>query len=116
MGLWILQAIGISLCLTIVLEILFAVIVGIRGKRDLLLLILVNILTNPPTVFTYYLLAYYTSWNRWVIQIPLEIIVILVEAYYYKSYGKEFRRPFLFSLLANLFSYGIGVILSIAVS
>lgn len=116
MGLWIWEALGISLSLTIALEFLFAVLVGIRNKKDLLLLILVNILTNPPTVLIYYLLAFYTSWNKWLIQIPLEILVIFVEATYYKSYGKEFRRPFLFSLLANMFSYGIGIILNIVFS
>lgn len=112
MGFWILQALVISLSLTILIEFLFALIVGVRNKKDLLLLILVNILTNPPAVLIYYLLFYYTTWNDILIKIPLEIFVILVEAFYYNSYGKKFRHPFLFSLFANAFSFGIGVLIN----
>ena len=113
MGLWVLSSLGISLALTIILEFLFALLYGIRNKKDLLLLVLVNILTNPPVVLGYYLLSYYTLWNEFLIQIPLEILAVLAEAYYYKTYGKDFRHPLLFSLFANAFSFCMGILLNI---
>lgn len=116
MGLWILPTLGISLGLTIVIELLFALIIGIRNRKDLLLVVLVNILTNPPVVFIYYLLYFYTAWSGMLVKIPLEILAVLVEGYYYKSFGKEFRRPFLFSLFANTISFGIGILINIVVS
>jgi hypothetical protein len=113
MGFWILPTLGISLVLTIVLELIFAFIAGIRNKKDFMLVTLVNILTNPPVVLAYYLFTYYTMWNKVVVIIPLEILAILVEAYYYKSYGKNFRHPLVFSLFANAISLCIGTMISL---
>ena len=39
-----------SLALTLVLEELFALLWGLRGRRELTVVALVNILTNPPVV------------------------------------------------------------------
>jgi len=112
MGSGLLTSLVISLVLTILLEEIFAVTVGIRDKRDLILIGLVNVVTNPFVVLVYYLAVLYTSISLLLI-ILLEIIAVFVEALYFKNYGKTFRHPFLFSLSANLFSYGIGKIISI---
>ena len=39
-----------SLALTLVLEELFALLWGLRGRRELTVVALVNVLTNPPVV------------------------------------------------------------------
>jgi hypothetical protein len=102
----------ISLILTILFEELFAVIAGIRDRRDLLLLCLMNVITNPVVVFLYHLTAEFTELNLNIVVLFLETAAILTEGVYYKSYGRTFRHPFLFTVCANIFSYGIGEIIS----
>ena len=104
-------ALAVSLTLTLVLEIGFYLLVGKRNKKDLLLVLLVNILTNPVVVLLYWLAFLYTDWNTTIVIIPLEVFAILVEGYYYKKYGQSFKRPFVFSLAANTFSFSVGVFL-----
>lgn len=103
-------ALGISLASTLALEVGFFLIVGKRNKRDLLLVIMVNVLTNPAVVLLYWLAYLYTDWNATIVKIPLELAAILVEGIYYKKYGESFKRPFIFSLAANAFSFTIGAV------
>ena len=49
-----------SLALTLVLEELFALLWGLRGRRELTVVALVNVLTNPPVV-----LLYHTAVGLW---------------------------------------------------
>ena len=106
-----LVALAFSLALTLALEIGFFFIAGKRNKRDLLLVVMVNVLTNPVVVLLYWLAALYTSWNTTIVKIPLEIFAVLTEGYYFRKYGQSFKRPFLFSLAANMFSFWVGVFL-----
>ena len=92
---------------------LFRVIITNRDKKDFKLLLLVNILTNPIVVLSFWLVMIFTDWNTNIAIIPLELFAVLVEGLYYKKYGKGFRHPFLFSLGANAFSFGIGSLISI---
>lgn len=112
MGIYLLTMLGISLGLTIVLELAFAFAAGKRDRKNLLLVCLVNVLTNPVVVLASYLGSHYTTWNPSLYKLPLEIMAVLVEAYYYKTYGRDFRYPLRFSLFANLFSFGMGAILN----
>lgn len=111
MGRQLLSIMGISLGMTILLEGLFAIALRIRNKKDLLLVCLVNLLTNPPIVLGYYLAVYYTSWNPTLVKIPLELLAISVEAYYYTTRGQKFHHPVWFAIAANLISYSTGVII-----
>jgi len=106
-----LAALAISLVLTLVFEIGFFFITGKRNRKDLLLVILVNVLTNPIVVLLYWISAYFTNWNLTLVKIPLEIFAVLTEGFYYKKYGQTFKRPFLFSLAANAFSFTAGVLI-----
>ena len=106
-----LTALGVSLVLTLVLETGFFLLIGKRNKKDLLLLLLVNLLTNPALVLTYWLAVLYTDWSSVIIIIPLEVLAVLIEGCYYKKYGCDFKRPYLFSLAANIFSYGTGLLM-----
>ena len=102
------------LVLTILIEGIIAVIIGIRDKKDILNIILVNIITNPivvslPFVFlivfgyTYYKISFYI----------LEVITLLVEGLiYYKVLNYKKINPFIISLILNGSSYLIGELLN----
>ncbi|MCL2671849.1 MAG: hypothetical protein FWF10_07420 [Clostridiales bacterium] len=105
------QSLLLSLGLTLVFEVAFFFSVGKRNRRDLLLLVLVNIITNPLVVLLFWLNSYYTRWNVVLVTAVLELLAFAAEGVYYKRYGQDFRRPFLFSLAANAVSYGLGLVL-----
>ena len=105
------NSLALSLLMTIALEIGFFLIVKKWNKKDFLLVILVNVLTNPVVVLLYWLTALFTDWNTVIVLIPLELFAVLTEGYYYKKYGNGFRRPYLFSTAANVFSFGTGLLI-----
>lgn len=102
----------ISLILTLIFELLFAIIVGIKNKKDLILICLVNILTNPFVVLTYCIFLYFTNVNLILVTCLLELLAIAVEGIIYKFYGTKIKHPILFSILANVFSYVLGMIIN----
>lgn len=104
-------SLAVSLMLTIAFEIGFFLLTGKRDKKDLLLLVLLNALTNPLVVLLYWIASIHTNWNTSVIKMPLELFAILTEGYYYQKYGCVFRRPYIFSIAANMFSFWLGVLL-----
>ena len=101
----------LSLTLTLVLEAGFYLVTQRRNKKDLLLLVLVNTLTNPIVVLSYWLVESFTRWNSLVVLMLLELFAVFVEGYYYKKYGVGFPKPFLFALAANAFSILTGVLI-----
>lgn len=113
MELWLIKPMVISLLLTILLELCFALAVRIRNRRDLLLLCLMNVITNPLVTLCYYLVDYYTEWKLIPVTLFLEGAAILAEGFYFKKYGKTFRNPFLFSVCVNSFSYAAGKIINL---
>lgn len=106
-----LEALLISLGLTLLLELPFAWVLGKR-KRDLLLVLLVNTLTNPAVVLLYMLAGMYTALPPALVKVVLEVAAVLVEAFYYRTYGEHFHRPLWFSLCANALSFGVGLLLN----
>ena len=100
----------LSLSLTLLLELLIARLCRLRGK-DYLLLILVNILTNPAVVYLHLLCRTLIPNGRDLWQIPLEAAAIWLEGVCYARFARSIRRPYLFSLVANLFSYTCGLFL-----
>ena len=112
-----LSSLGISLLLTLILEVGFALLwslrtPGLRAGRELTLVVLVNCLTNPVVVLLANTALAYWHWNAlWLIPI-LELAAILVEWLCYRACSEALRRPFLFSLCANLFSVLTGFVLN----
>lgn len=106
-----LAALGISLVLTLALETAFFLLTGKRNRKDMLLVVLVNVLTNPIVILLYWLAVLYANWSPVIVAALLELFAVLAEGFCYKKYGQAFRRPYLFSAAANAFSYGIGVLL-----
>ena len=103
-----------SLILTIIIEVVVGIIIGIRKKKDILNVVLVNMITNPIVNIVPIVLNVYVSLKARTISIYiLEVIVLFTEGLIYKkvlNYKKI--NYFLISLILNLSSYGIGEILN----
>jgi len=105
------SALGVSLAATVVLELLLCVLMGYRSRRIVLMVVLVNILTNPPVVLCYYILSIVRGFPEVPVIMVLELAAVLVEWLCYKYRAGEIKRPFLFSLGLNCFSYFTGLLI-----
>ncbi len=105
-----LLSLGVSLAATLLLEGAFALVWGLR-KKDLLLCMLVNVLTNPVVVLCYHLAKWYLPLPLWAATLGLELWAVATEAWLYSTRGEKIRRPVLFAVLVNGFSYGVGLLL-----
>ncbi len=104
---------GLSLSLTLVLELPIALLFRMRG-RDLLLFLLVNLLTNPAAVYLSLLLnSLCPGVPLLLLQLPIEAAVVGAEGLLYAKLARSLRLPWLFALTANVFSYGIGLLINI---
>ncbi len=104
---------GLSLLLTVIFELPIALAFGLR-KKDILLALLVNILTNPAIVYlNLVLLSLFPSCSPFVWQIPLELAVIAVEGLCYYRFSQGTAHPWLLAISANCFSYGCGILINI---
>ncbi|HIS21755.1 MAG TPA: hypothetical protein IAB43_12360 [Candidatus Spyradocola merdavium] len=95
----------LSLALTLLLEGAFARLCRVRGRRNACLVLLVNLLTNPPVALVGNLFPF------WPVHLALEAAAVLVEGAIYARLAEGLRRPLLFSLGANAFSYLTGAAL-----
>ena len=103
-----LPALAISLALTLLLEGLFGLIWGVKGKRDWLLLLLVNVVTNPIVVTLHYCVS-----SAWYVTIVLEVSAVVAEWLAYRRWGRTTSPAFLFALCANCFSYFSGLLINL---
>lgn len=117
MAVYLLEMFGVSLGLTIVIELAVVSLLGVRSKGGLLLALLVNVLTNPPAVLACWLLGiFFPRLPRIAAQIPVECAVVAVEAFLYSCFAKEaqwgIRRPALLAVSANACSWLLGILLT----
>ena len=101
------------LILTILIETLVAFILGYR-KKDLLNVILVNILTNPivVTVPVYFNVKYGIN-ERNICLLVLELLTLFIEGFIYKKYmNKRNINLYLLSLILNSSSYVLGIFIN----
>lgn len=98
---------GVSLGLTLVIEGIVGLCFGLRSREQIILLVLVNVLTNPAAVWLHNAVG--------VPQIPIEISVVIIEYYVYRSFRKSHAipRPLLLSVTANGVSWGLGLLLTL---
>lgn len=108
-----LKILAVSLLLTLIFEEGFALLWGLRGRRELGLVALMNCLTNPPVVLLYHTAAGLWHWNAVIVTVVLEGLAVLVEWRCCRAFSEQVRRPFLFALLINLFSYGAGCVINL---
>ncbi len=76
--------------------------------------VICNIVTNPPlNLLVFLLTAYVPADDIMTVLLPgLELIVVLIEAYFYrKMLSSSAPVCFLFSLIANALSWSIGTVL-----
>ena len=106
MALHLLYSVAGSLLLTLLIEVGFALIWGVR--RQLWMIVLMNIITNPAVVTLHFLIANYTVWNLPVCIFLLEAAAVAAEAWLCRDL---LPRPWLFALYINLVSFGIGCLL-----
>ena len=103
----------ICLLMTIIIECGIAFILGYR-KKDLLNVLLVNLLTNPivssvPVYFNYY----HGIKARNICLYILEVLVLIVEGFIYVKVLKRRKiNGFLLSLILNLSSYLLGLLIN----
>lgn len=96
---------GSSLGVTLLIEGVVGWCFGLRNREQLLLLLLVNVLTNPAAVWLHTFVG--------IPQIPIEIAVVIIECYVYQIFRKSHAipHPLLLSLTANGVSWGLGLLI-----
>jgi len=106
------QIMATCLIVTIISEIIVALIIGVREKKDLVNIVLVNIITNPLVVIIpIYCNFKYGLLGRNICLYTLEILTVLVEGFiYYKVLKYKKINGFLLSFILNLSSYLIGIL------
>lgn len=103
----------ICLSSTIMIELIMSLLLGIRNKKDILNVILVNIMTNPLVVSILMYITYNRLFNTTISIIILEILVILTEGFTYKKvHTFDKINPYVLSLILNISSYFIGRVLN----
>lgn len=103
---YLLEMFSVSLVLTWLIELTVAAVMGLRDGKSVLLVLLVNLLTNPAAVLLCHL---------GIPQLPVELAVIAVEAWIYTSFSKDDRwnipNPMVLSVAANLIAWFAGILL-----
>ena len=96
-----------ALGLTLLLELVFALVWGLR-KEKLLMVVLMNILTNPAAYVLYSFMTVYLGYPKLWPAIVLEAAVITIEGLCCKDF---IERPWIFAAAVNAFSYIAGLLL-----
>lgn len=119
--------ISFNLVLAVVIELSLAYALGVRGKRNFGVMLNVNCITNPIIVTLAFLMiqALGNGFLTRLLELPLEAIVVFVEGAVYArmlrsteaddSGKREIQpmNPFRLSLILNVVSYGVGVLLDV---
>ena len=101
-----------SYLVTIAAEILLALAWKLK-KRDLAVVLVANTLTNPPLVLLNFLFSLLLPYN--VARLPLLVLepaAFFLEGFVYKRAWQKGKRPYLFSLCANICSFLCGIVFS----
>ncbi len=108
---------GVSLLATLVIEIVGALFIGIRSKKDLINVLIVNIMTNPLVVSIAFMinLRHGLIMKR-IAMIILEFLAFFSEGFVYKRV-LEYKRMngYIVSLVLNVTSYLLGIIVNMVI-
>lgn len=99
---------------TIIIEVLVALILKIRDKKDILNIVLVNIVTNPIVVSVPTLMLVKYGYNIQIITILiLEVLTVIIEGFVYLKVLKYKKiNPFIISFVLNASSYLMGKLIN----
>ena len=102
----------LSLFITELFELPIAFLLGIRDKKNLALVFLINLITNPLLVMILNGILLFTGmYPAWYLIAFLEIAVVVLEYLMFDYYLKPCKVPMpVFSFLINLSSYSGGVL------
>lgn len=104
----------VPLLLTIVVECLAAFILGYRGRNFFIVLILVNIITNPLLNYIISVIFLLTPAGSRYAMIPLELAVVFIEWKLLRyAFPKERKPLFTLSVVMNTASYLTGLLTAI---
>ncbi|MBQ9910341.1 MAG: hypothetical protein IJM50_02470 [Lachnospiraceae bacterium] len=112
----ILKTFGISLGLTLAIEMALAFLLRIRTKKGLLIVLLANVLTNPAAVFLCMASGLVPGKGYYLFQLGVEALVVLTEGFVYGRFRDVLKaavKPMLLSLILNACSYGTGLVLNL---
>lgn len=99
-----------SLTITLAIETAAAALLGVRSMRGILIVALVNVLTNPLLVLCTFLAQYVTVRTVYcVILFFFEAAAVLAEGLIYRRTVRTKLHPLLLSLILNACSFGAGV-------
>lgn len=103
----------ISLICTIVIEVGLAIILKYR-KKDILNILLVNILTNPLLNSIVIAINYFYGLKARNISLYiLEILVVIIEGFIYQKYLERKKiNGYILSLVLNIASCGLGMLIN----
>ena len=108
-----------NLLMTVLIEVTVALILKVRNGYDIVLIVLINCVTNPILNFLMNGFIYFVSFENLAVNtllILLEITVIISEGLFFcKNINCGKINPFLFSLILNGSSFATGEIITIIV-
>ena len=103
-----------SLILTLIIELIVSILLGIRSKENIKVVVCANICTNPVVVYVsncVYMLN--NDILYFVVVAILELLAVFVEFILYKNFlNFDKISPLIISLVCNVISFGIGVIIN----
>ncbi len=118
---YLLEMFLVSLIMTIAIELVAICLFSrisrsmsfIHKKQGVFLVVLVNVLTNPPAVLICWIAGLYLgNVQAMIVQILTEAAVVIVEAWVYHIFAKEkqwdIRNPVILSCMANICSWLCG--------
>lgn len=105
---------AVSLGCTLLIELVLAYFLGVRVRKDLVNVFLVNVLTNPLVVsLMLFVNIRYGAHIKAIVTIFLEILVFFSEGLIYnKVLEYKKLKGLTLSLILNIASYGIGLIIN----
>ena len=111
----IIESLMIALLITITVECLLSVALGVRTIRGLLLVALINIVTNPPVNIFLDVLYYKAPCMINIFTVTaVELCVVIAEALIYNGRLNTGRlRSLLFSAILNGASFAAGMLISL---
>ena len=111
-------SLGVSLALTLAIEVTAALVSG-RRRKALLIVALVNVLTNPIVVLTVRAMPTLSHLHAGELRVLtaaiMEALAFFVEGLFYRDWKKFFPHPWRFSLIANGLSFLIGLIINLLI-
>ena len=106
-----LSALSVALVSTVIIEVISALLLKVRSKWDIILIVLINCVTNPLAnlIMT---IVYQLQLSDTIVYgsiFVIELMVVLSEGSFYKKVLDHKRiQPLILSLILNLLSFTLG--------